>query len=88
MGIIGLGCLMENIWLAAESLGISVRIMSDFGDVPVTEDVKRTLGIPSRQRIAYGLRLGYPQSEPPKELRVRRELEDFVHHNRYGNMLE
>jgi nitroreductase len=88
LGLIGLGCLMENVWLAAESLGISVRILSDFGDVPVTEDVKRTLGVPDRLRIVYGLRLGYPKSRPSKELRVRRELRDFVHRNEYGNRLE
>jgi nitroreductase len=88
LGHIGLGCLMENIWLAAESLGISVRILSDFGDAPVTDDVKRVLGVPSRLRVAYGLRLGYPRSAPSKEVRVRRELKDFVHRNGYGNRLE
>jgi nitroreductase len=88
LGLIGLGCLMENLWLAAESLGISVRILSDFGDAPVTEDIKRVLGVPDGLRIAYGLRLGYPISRPSKGLRVRRELGDFVHRNGYGNKPE
>lgn len=88
LGLIGLGCLMENLWLAAETLGISVRILSDFGDAPVTEEVKRVLGVPDELRIAYGLRLGYPKSRPSKEVRVRRELGDFVHRNGYGNRLE
>ena len=83
LGLVGLGCLMENMWLMAESLGIGVRIMSDFGDVPITEEVKRVLGIPDRLRIIYGLRLGYPKSKPPKEIRVRRELTDFVYWNGY-----
>jgi len=84
LGIIGLGCLMENMWLMAASLGISVRVMSDFGDAPIQEEVKRTLGIPGRLRIAYGLRLGYPQSSPAQGLRVRRDVEGFTHHNQYG----
>jgi nitroreductase len=88
LGLIGLGCLMENLWLAAEALGISVRILSDFGDAPVTEDIKRVLGVPDGLRIAYGLRLGYPISRPSKGLRVRRELGDFVHRNGYGNKPE
>lgn len=88
LGLVSLGCLMENMWLMAESLGISVRIMSDLGDIPVTEQVKRTLGVPDRLHIIFGLRLGYPNNGPPAMTRVRRDLADFVHNNRYGNMHE
>ena len=85
LGLVGLGCLMENIWLMAASLGISIRIMSDFGDAPVQDEVKRTLGIPDHLQIVYGLRLGYSVSPSAKGLRVRRDVEDFTHHNGYGN---
>ncbi len=85
LGLVSLGCLMENMWLMATSLGISVRIMSDLGDVSVQDEVKRTLGIPDHLRIVYGLRLGYPASSPAKGLRVRRDLVDLTHRNLYGN---
>jgi nitroreductase len=88
LGLVSLGCLMENMWLMAESLGISVRIMSDFGDTPVTDRVKQALGVPDRLQVIFGLRLGYPKNDPPAMPRVRRDLADFVHHNRYGNMHE
>jgi nitroreductase len=80
LGIISLGCVMENMWLAAESLGIGMQIVSSLG--PGTE-VKRILGVPEELAIAFSCRLGYPTSEPPEYLRVRRDVEDFTHLNRY-----
>jgi nitroreductase len=84
LGLIALGCVMENMWLMATSLGISVRVLSDFGDKGVEEKVKDVLGIPARLRTPYGLRLGYPRTRPQAPLRVRRDLADLAHHNRYG----
>jgi nitroreductase len=97
LGIIGLGCVMENMWLMANSLGIAFHIMSEFGKEPVESQSKKILGIPKHMKIAYACRLGYPipkregasgrlqtQSEPYKSLRVRRELKAFTHHNRFG----
>jgi hypothetical protein len=40
--------------------------------------------VPETRRIAFGVRLGYPTTIP-HYLRVRRDLEDFVHHDRYGS---
>ncbi|MGC1377617.1 MAG: nitroreductase family protein, partial [Anaerolineales bacterium] len=34
LGIISLGCAMENMWLAAESLGIGLQIVSSFSSEP------------------------------------------------------
>jgi nitroreductase len=76
---------MENMWLMATSLGISVRILSDFGDKGVEIEVKRILEIPEDLRVAYGLRLGYPLGKQTKGLRVRREVDDFTFYNKYGN---
>ncbi len=39
----------------------------------------------SNLKIAFAVRLGYPLSAPPMYLRVRREVEDFTYHNRFGN---
>ena len=85
LGFISLGCIMENMWLMAQALGIGFQIMSVFGAESAEQDVKKIHAIPEYMRIAYAIRLGYPVSEPPKFLRVRRDIEGFVHNNRFGN---
>jgi nitroreductase len=81
LGIVSLGCAMENMWLAAESLGIGMQIVSSLSS---GAELKRILGIPDALLIAFSCRLGYPASEPAKYLRVRRDVDDFAHHNRFG----
>ena len=85
LGIVSLGCVMENMWLMANSLGIYFHVVSAIGTDPVEKEVKRILNIPDRLRIPFAFRLGYPASTPAKYMRVRRDVEDFTHHNRYGN---
>jgi nitroreductase len=85
LGIISLGCATENMWLMAQSLGIGFHIVSSIGGGPVESEVKRILNIPESLKIVYGIRLGYPVAGPSKYLRVRREVEDFTHYNRFGN---
>ena len=82
-GFISLGCLMENIWLTAQTLGISMQILSLSATVSVEKELKQLLNIPEPLKIAYTIRLGYPLM-PAKSLRVRRDIEDFAHHNLYG----
>lgn len=84
LGIMSLGCVMENMWLAAQSLGLAFHILSSLGEAPMEAEVKRLLQIPKGLRIAFGVRLGYPAYPPRKQLRVRRDVEDFVHLNHYG----
>lgn len=85
LGMMSLGCMMENMWLMAQSLGIGLQIMSVFSADPVEKEVKRIFNIPEYMKIAFASRLGYPLSTPAKYLRVRRDVEDFTHHNRFGN---
>jgi len=85
LGILGLGCVMENMWLEAQSLKIGFQVMSVFGGEKVARDVKRALGVPACLKIAYAIRLGYPVRPSNKYLRVRRDAEWIVHHNSYGN---
>ncbi len=85
LGFISLGCVMENMWLMAEKLGIGFQIMSVFSGDGVESEVKKILEIPEYQKIAYAIRLGYPISKPSKSLRVRRDIAEFAHHNRFGN---
>jgi nitroreductase len=80
LGIISLGCLMENVWLEAASLGLAVQIVSSLANAA---SLKEILGIPEDKRVAFSCRLGYPLEEPAEYLRVRRDVEDFTHFNRY-----
>ncbi len=83
LGSISLGCITENMWLAAESLGIGFHIMSSFGVGQVEKDVKRILNIPASLKIVYAIRLGYSEAPYIDYLRVRREVKDFTHYNSY-----
>jgi nitroreductase len=84
LGCISLGCLMENVWLMAQSLGISLHILSSFSAPPVESEIKKLLGVPEYLKIAFTCRLGYPMGAN-KYLRVRRDIEDFTHYNKFGN---
>jgi nitroreductase len=85
LGIMSLGCVMENMWLMAQSLGISVQVLSVFSTNPVEKVVKRILNVPEHMKVALAFRLGYPVSKSLKRLRVRRDAEAFTHYNRFGN---
>jgi len=84
LGFISLGCLMENMWLMAQSLGVGMQILSAFSAPPVETEIKELLGIPDYMRIAYTCRLGFPLGSS-KYLRVRRDIQDFAYHNGYNN---
>jgi nitroreductase len=84
LGIMSLGCVMENMWLMAHSLGLGFHVVSSLGSGPLEKEVKRILGIPAKLKIAFTFRLGYPVANGGKYLRVRRDIPDFTHHNRFG----
>jgi len=84
LGIMSLGCVMQNMWLTAESLGIGMQIMSVFSARDVEEELRRILSIPDHFDIAFACRLGYPSAEPGPHLRVRREIRSLGHHNRFS----
>ena len=75
---------MENMWLMAQALGVSLQILSSFAAPHVETELKKLLGVPEYMKIAYTCRLGYPTAST-KYLRVRRDIEDFAHHNQIGN---
>jgi nitroreductase len=85
LGLMSLGCVMENMWLMAQSLGISVQVLSVFSANPVEKEVKRILNVPEYMKTAFVFRLGYPNSKPVKSLRVRRDAEAFTHEGLFGN---
>jgi nitroreductase len=85
LGFMSLGCVMENMWLMAQELGIGFHILSVFSGDVVEKEVKQILKIPEWMKIAFGCRLGYPVSKPPKYLRVRRNVEALAYHNQFGS---
>ena len=85
LGIISLGCVTENMWLMAEALGIQFHILSSLGGGAAEKELKGILGIPEYLRVVYAIRLGYPVPAPERDLRVRRPVNDFTHHNRFGD---
>ena len=83
LGLMSLGCVMQNLWLTAESLGIRMQVLSAFGANGVDHQVRRILAIPEHMKIAFAARLGYPLTASEPYLRVRRAIRDFTHRNRY-----
>ena len=88
LGIMSLGCVMQNMWLMAQARGIGMQIMSVFGGGSVEEELHRLLSIPSHLRIAFACRLGQRAVEARSHLRVRRPVERFVHRNVYSDHAE
>jgi nitroreductase len=84
LGMMSLGCVMQNLWLMTELLGIGIQVLSVFASPEVRVALHPILEIPAHQRIAYACRLGYPQQPISRYLRVRRDCHAFTHRNRYG----
>ena len=84
LSMMSLGCVMENMWLMAQSLGIGFTIMIFFSEKQIESDLRQALGIPEHLKIAFAARLGYPVTNS-RYIRVRRDQETFIHHNQYGN---
>ena len=82
-GLMSLGCVLENVWLAADALGLAAQMISSVANEATAAAIRRVLAIPDRLAIAYALRIGMPLAPTPTP-RIRREISAFVHHNRYG----
>ena len=68
-----------------QSLNIGFHVMSVFSATVVEDKLKSLLNIPKGLKLAFACRLGYPVSARSKHIRVRRNVEDFTHYNRFGN---
>ena len=82
LGAISLGCVMENMWLMANSLGIGFHILSALSEGNISGKLHKMLNIPKNMKIAYSFRLGYPV-DSDKYLRVRRKVDVFSYKNKY-----
>ncbi len=81
--IMSLGCVLQNMWLMATTLGIGFQVVSAFATGGAESALRGILGIPAHMRIAFGCRLGFSSAAVRKPLRVRREPWQFLHNNRY-----
>ena len=82
--LMSLGCVMQNMWLMTEGLGISMQVLSSLGESIDENRVRTLLDIPQHLQIAFAVRLGYPISDSESYLRMRCKIQDFTHRNRYG----
>jgi len=83
LGMMSLGCVMENMWLMADSLGIGFHILSALSAEAVEKELRGLLNLPQQMKIAFACRLGYPTAEPAGYIRVRRDVSEFTHRNQY-----
>jgi nitroreductase len=84
LGLMSLGCVLQNIWLMAHSLGLGFQALSVLSSPRVEEAVKQLLAAPGHMKVAFAVRLGHPVMSVPY-LRVRREVAEFAHWNHFGN---
>lgn len=85
IGFMGLGCVLENMWLMSESEGLGMHVLTVFRNGAAEKQVQQVLGVPPVMKIAFACSLGYSAHPADNYLRVRRNLEDFVHHNQFGH---
>ena len=84
LGIMSLGCVLENMWLMATAHGLAFHIISPLANQPVASQIKQILGVPANLDITLSIRLGYPASPEEPRLRVRRQVADFATDDHFG----
>jgi len=83
LGMMSLGCVMQNLWLMVQTLGISMQVLSAMSAAHVEGELRRVLGFPPQFKVSFGARLGIPPQPPSPTLRVRHDTAAFVHHDAY-----
>jgi nitroreductase len=85
LGHMSLGCVMENMWLMSQSLGVGFHVLSAFSGDAVEKNVRNMLHIPRNMKIAFACALGHSIIAADSSTRVRRDIKDFVHHNQFNH---
>lgn len=83
LGSIGIGCVLENMWLAAVASRLSFQVLTAVTSPAVESSLKRLLSLPDWAQVDVCCRVGYSK-QPPTAPSVRRPVRTFTHHNRYG----
>ena len=84
IGLISLGFLLENMWLMATAQSIEFSIISILGEPHAAKEIAAILGIPEHLSIMFGVRLGRTATTLDPGPRMRRNIDDFSHLDRYG----
>lgn len=84
VGLISLGCVLENMWLICESLELGFHVLTVVSDGPVEQKLKDILHIPAHMKIAFACSIGYAADPSASYTRVRRDLKDFVRYNTFA----
>ncbi|MGB8386798.1 nitroreductase family protein [Mycobacterium sp.] len=83
LGMMSLGCVLQNMWLMAQSLGLGFQVLSVLSGPPVEQAVQKLLAVPGCMKVGFAVRLGHPATSVPYP-RVRREVAEFAHWNHFG----
>lgn len=83
LGIMSLGCVMQNMWLMAHSLGLGIQIVSSLASEESLIELRKILKFKLPWKIGFVIRMGYPAAKQQPYLRVRRDIKDFVHYNSF-----
>jgi nitroreductase len=62
LGIMSLGCVMQNLWLAAQNLGVSMQVLSALGTTSVQRELRAILRIPETPKCCLRLQAGLPNA--------------------------
>ena len=86
-GIMSIGGVMQNIWLAANNLGISAQLVSgQLMNIESVRKIRKILHIPEKDyRLLLIFRLGYERKFGKSGTKYRRELSDFVRLDQFSN---
>lgn len=79
--LMAMGAAVQNMHLAAETLGLAMAWMTGAGEPDCMATVKAILGIPEPIQVMLIAPVGYPYQWPGG--RPRRELSQLVHRDRY-----
>jgi len=88
VGLISLGCVLENMWLVCESLELGMHVLTVVSDGPVEQKLKDLLHIPTHMKIAFACSIGYAVDRSAHYTRVRRDLDEFVHYNNFARIAQ
>jgi nitroreductase len=82
LGMISLGCVLENMWLTAQALRLDLQVVSALAEPGAEPEIRQLLQIPPPWQIAFALRLGHATVRPTTP-RVRRSAKICVDRNRF-----
>jgi nitroreductase len=88
LGVMSLGCLLQNVWLMATALGIDFQAVSALGNPLVDKEIREILEIPPNLGVALAFRIGHTETDSGDHVTVRRDIEDFTYYNGYGRRYE